>query len=307
MIRKYAFNSALTSLRWTFLAAVAIAPISFGSAMAEEPAATAASAINNPSANPSSPVATVNGEKITLEDVKKTIAALPPEARQLQATMITPLVVDQLIEQKAIETAAKKDGLEKKPEVQAAMKAASDTVLQNAYLEKQVAPKISEKTMKAYYQSHYVDQKPEEEVHARHILVDTESEAQNIIKELKGGADFAQLAAKDSKDKGSAGTDGGDLGWFKKGDMLPAFSQAAFSLKKGEISPKPVHTQYGWHVIQVLGTRTAPIPAYNQVQDDIRRNIVRDEVKVVIQKAVADVKVVRYDANGNPLPASSKK
>ncbi|QCE35466.1 peptidylprolyl isomerase [Acetobacteraceae bacterium] len=306
MNRKYAFNSALTSLRWTFLAAVAIAPISFGQVWADEPA-PAASAVNNPSANPSTPVATVDGQTITLDDVKKTIAALPPEARQLQSTMITPLVVDQLIEQKAIEAIALKEDLQKKPEVQAAMKTAADTVLQNAYLEQKVAPKISEKTMKDYYQSHYVDQKPEEEVHARHILVDNEDEAKNIIKELKGGADFAKLAAKDSKDKGSGGANGGDLGWFKKGDMLPAFSDAAFSLKKDEISSTPVHTQYGWHVIQVLGTRTAPVPSYTEVQNDIRRNIVRDEVKQVIKQAVANAKVVRYDANGKPLAAPAKK
>ncbi|GBR53136.1 peptidyl-prolyl cis-trans isomerase [Neokomagataea thailandica NBRC 106555] len=274
---------------------------------APAPAAAPAQAPTAAPAAPPSPtmvIATVNGEKITFGDVQHAASSLPPQARQLQPSVLIPLLVNQLVDQKAIQMVANKEGLQNKPDVKAAMEAAANGALQNAYLEEKVAPLVTDAALQDYYQAHYANQKPEEEVHARHILVETEAQAKDIIKQLNHGADFAKLAAQLSKDKGSAGANGGDLGWFKKGDMLPAFSEAAFSMKPNSISQTPVHTQYGYHVIQVLGSRTAPVPTFEQLHDQIRQEVIRDQVRTVVQKAEAQVKVVHFDAQGKPITAA---
>ncbi|MCX5619583.1 peptidylprolyl isomerase [Bombella pollinis] len=257
-----------------------------------------------PAADPNLVLATVNDQKITLGDVQRAALTLPPEARQLQPSVIIPLIINQLVDQKAIQLQAEKDGLQNKPAVKAAMDAAASTALQNAYLEEKVAPKLTDEALKDYYQTHYASKKPEEEVHARHILVDSDAKAQDVIRQLNKGADFAKLASRLSTDKASGGTNGGDLGWFKRGDMIPDFSNAAFSMKSGTITQKPIHTQYGWHVIQVLGTRTAPVPSFEQVRDQIRRDLIRQEVHKVVEDAEKQARIVHYDAKGQPITNS---
>ena len=133
-------------------------------------------------------------------------------------------------------------------------------------LHKAIGPEITEAALKARYEKDIANKPGVEEVHARHILVPDKATAEKIIAELDKGASFAELSKKYSKDPGSA-KDGGDLGWFKKGEMVPAFSDAAFALKDGQITQSPVHTQFGWHVIQVLGHRKAPPPTFEQARD----------------------------------------
>ncbi|MGI4744781.1 MAG: peptidylprolyl isomerase, partial [Janthinobacterium lividum] len=186
------------------------------------------------------------------------------------------------------------------PEVQKTMQAAADQALQNVYLSRAVEPQITDDAIQAAYAKDYAGKTGEKEVHARHILVADEKTANDIIKQLKAGGDFAALAKKDSTDKGSAAADG-DLGWFKKGDMLPDFSAAAFAMTKNQVSDKPVHTRYGWHVIQVLDTRTSTAPAFATVHDQIRQKLIQQDVRAVVEKAVTQVKVVRYNPDGTPV------
>lgn len=250
--------------------------------------------------NPNMLIATVNDQKITIADVQRAVATLPPQARQLQPNVLIPLLINQLVDQKAIQILAEKEKLNTKPDVKAAMQAAANNVLQNAYLEEQVAPKVNDEAAHAYYQSHYSTKKPEEEIHARHILVNSEAEAQELIKKITKGADFAKVASTASSDKATA-VNGGDLSWFKRGDMNPAFTNAVFAMKPGPVAPKPIHTEYGWHVVQVLGTRTASIPKYEDVKDTIKRDMVREEVRKVVEAAEKQVKVTHYDKSGKPI------
>ncbi|EHH69061.1 peptidylprolyl isomerase [Gluconobacter morbifer] len=293
--------------RSTFAFAILLAGTSFAASHAVAAPATTATPAATPAQaapKPDMVIATVNGEKITLADVQRAAGNLPPQARQIQPSVLVPLLVNQLVDQKAIQIVATKEGYPAKPDVKAQMQAAANSALQNAYLEEKVAPLVSDAALHDYYQSHYANKKPEEEIHARHILVDSEAQAKDIINQLNHGADFAKLASQLSKDKGSAGANGGDLGWFKKGDMLPAFSDAAFAMKPNTISQTPVHTQYGYHVIQVLGTRTAPIPSFDQIHDQVRQELIREKVRAIVQQAESQVKVVHYDAQGKPLPAT---
>ncbi|NHO53575.1 peptidylprolyl isomerase [Acetobacter estunensis] len=259
-----------------------------------------------PQTDPNALVATVNGEKITLGDIRKAATNMPPQLRQLPPNVIFPMLVNQAVDQKAIQIAARKDNLQNDPETKAAMETAANTALQNSWLSKQVMPQLTDAAVHDYYVKNYANKPAEKEVHARHILVKTEAEANDIIKQLKGGADFGTLAAKLSTDKGSAQNNGGDLGWFKKGDMVPAFSDAAFAMKPGTYSQTPVKSQFGYHVIQVLEDRTVPVPKEDEVKDKIRQKLVQEDVRTAVEKATSGVKIVRYGPDGKVVPDNAQ-
>jgi len=138
---------------------------------------------------------------------------------------------------------------------------------------------------------------PEEEVHARHILVPTEDEAKEIEAELKKGADFATLAKEKSKDPGAA--DGGDLGYFTKDQMVPEFSAAAFKLDKGQISD-PVHTQFGWHIIKVEDKRIKPTPTFDEVKPQLENFVAHKAQAELVASLRKDANIERLD---KPAPA----
>ncbi len=295
--------AALTAAAF-FLSASALTPVAFAAPHKKDaPAATPAPApaASAPAKNANPVVASVDGDPIHLDRVQAAAQSLPDEARGMPPQMLFPMIVNQLIDQKALLIEAQKEGLQKDPAAQKAMQAAADQALQNIYLSRIIGPTVTDDAIKAAYARDYAGKPGEKEVHARHILVADEKTADDIIKQLKGGADFATLAKKYSTDKGSAATGGGDLGWFKQGDMLPEFSTAAFAMSKGQISDKPVHTRYGYHVIQVLDTRTSTPPAFDTVAAQIRQKLIQSGVHAAVDKAVAKVKVVRYNPDGTPM------
>src|SRR5262249_46915737 len=141
----------------------------------------------------------------------------------------------------------------------------------------------------------------EPEVHARHILVETEDEAKQVVEELKKGADFADLAKKKSKDPGAS--DGGDLGFFTKDQMVPEFSAAAFSLEPGKISD-PVKSQFGWHIIKVEEKRNRNPPDFAQVKPQIESYVTRKAQADYVAKLHQGAKIERMDQAAN-APAKS--
>lgn len=251
-------------------------------------------------------IASVNGEKIYLNDVRQAAANLPPQLQRLPVQTIIGALTNQMISQKAVQIAAERDGLAKKPEVKAMMENAANSALQNAYLSEKVRPMVTDAAIQQAYQKDYEAHKNDIEIHARHILVATETQAKDAIAQLKKGANFADLAKKLSTDKGT-GASGGDLGWFKKTDMLPAFSDAAFKMKPNTVSQTPVKTQYGWHVIEVLGSRKAKVPPLNEVREEIRQQLVREDVQKVVQNAMSQVKIVHYDDKGKAVAPTKAK
>ncbi|NHN86564.1 peptidylprolyl isomerase [Acetobacter musti] len=257
-------------------------------------------------ADPNLVVATVDGNKITLGDIRQSAANMPPQLRQLPPNVIFPMLVNQAVDQKAIQIVARKANLQADPEVKAAMDVAANNALQTAWLSRQVTPQLTDAAIHDFYLKNYANKAPEKEVHARHILVKTEAEAQDVIKKLKAGEAFGPLAEKLSIDKGSAKNNGGDLGWFKKGDMVPVFSDAAFAMKPNTFSETPVKSQFGYHVIQVLDTRTAPIPKEDEVKDKIRQQLIQQDVRSAVEKAASQVKIVRYGPDGKPVPDNAQ-
>jgi peptidyl-prolyl cis-trans isomerase C len=124
----------------------------------------------------------------------------------------------------------------------------------------------------------------------------------DILREVSRGKDFAELARE--KSIGPSKTQGGDLGYFAREAMLPAFSQMAFSLKKGEVGRAPVQTKYGWHVIKVEDIKEAAPPAFEEARDELRSKMGEEVIDGEIKRLREDAKVERFGADGKPaLPA----
>ena len=213
--------------------------------------------------------------------------------------VLYPMLLDQMVDREALVIEAEKEGLQKDPQVQRAIARASDTVLQNAILSREIGPSVTDAALHAKYDAEIANKPGEEEVHARHILVPTEEEAKKIIDELNKGADFATLAKQDSKDP--AAQNGGDLGFFKKGDMVPEFAAAAFALKDGEVTQTPVKTQFGWHVIKVDEHRVAPPPTFEQARDQLRQQLIQAGVRKVLDQARQGLTIQKFNMDGTPM------
>jgi peptidyl-prolyl cis-trans isomerase C len=236
----------------------------------------------------SPPVAVVDGKPISRDAYDDYLKGL---LRGKPATDVTPQeknqVLDQMINMQLIANQAVKDGLEKDPEVIERLDLLHSQILAEAGAQKYVK---SITPTDAELQAEYdleVASMDKTEYHARHILVATKDKdlAVQIIKKLKGGAKFEDLAKADSIDPGSKAM-GGDLGWFTLAHMVKPFGDAVKSLKKGEVTPEPVQTQYGWHIIQLEDTREAVPPPFDQLKPQLSNAVVQKK----FQAHIADLK-----------------
>jgi peptidyl-prolyl cis-trans isomerase C len=243
-------------------------------------------------------LATVSGEEIHLSDVAGAVQSLPAQYRDMPQATLYPMLLDQLVDQKSLLVLARKEGLDKDPAVRKQIARAEDQALQSALISRAVGPLVTDAAVHARFDKDNAGKPGEQEVHARHILVASEDEALKIIAELKAGGDFAKLAKDHSTDPG--GAQGGDLGFFKRGDMVPAFSDAAFAMKPGQVSDKPVHSQFGWHVIQVLEVRQAPATTFEQSRDELRQTMIQEGVQKVLADARAVAEIKRFNPDGTP-------
>jgi peptidyl-prolyl cis-trans isomerase C len=250
-------------------------------------------------------VAKVGSDVIHLSDVTAVANTLPPQTRQMPPDQLLPKVLDQMVDTQVLAIEARKQGLDKDLVVQRTLHEVMERALVSAFLEKEVGPQITDASVKARFDKDIGSQPPVQEVHARHILVDDEATAKKIIAELKKGSNFAALSKQHSKDS-AAVEQGGDLGFFKATDMVPEFSAAAFALKDNEISSTPVHTQFGWHVIQTLEHRTAAPPTFEQSRDQLRQKMISEAVHKVLTQAQAGVTVERFNLDGTPAKATDQ-
>jgi peptidyl-prolyl cis-trans isomerase C len=253
--------------------------------------------------DPDPVVAKIDGQPLHLSDVKAATETLPAQARSMPPQQLYPMLLNQLVDEQALLVEARKSGLDKDPDVQRMVHIAAERALASALLSKMVRPQVSDEAVKARYDQEFGGKPGETEVHARHILVNDEATAKKIIAELKKGGDFAALSKQYSKDP-SASAQGGDLGFFKKTDMVPEFADAAFALKDKEVTPVPVKTQFGWHVIQTLEHRTSAPPTYEQARDELRQQMVQAAVQKEVTKARAAVTVETFNPDGSPVKAT---
>jgi peptidyl-prolyl cis-trans isomerase C len=235
-------------------------------------------------------IAEVNGDTITTGDFQKELENLPPYLKPMADTpegkkeLLDTMVVRELILQQA-----RKDGLDKSPEVAAKLEELKKRVVVEAFLKKKVEEqaKVSDEEMKKFYEENKDKFKTGAQVHASHILMKSEDEGQKVLKELKEGGNFEELAKKHSID--GAAAKGGDLGWFSKGSMVPEFEKVAFGLKDGEISGL-TKTQFGYHIIKVTGKRPAGIRTFDEVKEQIKTAILPSKQQEVFQKLKEDIK-----------------
>jgi peptidyl-prolyl cis-trans isomerase C len=229
--------------------------------------------------DPNAVVATVNGRVITeadlalaMLDLRQQFGRLPPE--QWRAASLSAM-----IEIRVLAGKAEADGLGKSvdedADFQRRVAFLRDRTLHTKLVAAEVDAKISEDDIRARYDQEIAAMPPVNEVHARHILVETKEAAEGIIKELDGGANFEQLANTHTTDP-SGKTSGGDLGYFRAGQMVPEFEKAAFALNPGEYTKEPVQSSFGFHIIKSEDKRIVQPPAYEQVKDNVRSLLVQD-------------------------------
>jgi peptidyl-prolyl cis-trans isomerase C len=238
-------------------------------------------------------VAQVNGVDIKNSDldfaateVGPQLSAFPPEQRRM-------MLLQFVIENELMAGAAVKDGLDSGQSFEDRLKYHRRRSLRDAYYDKTVRGGVSDAEAKKVYDEKVGGLKPEEEIHARHILVKTEQEAKDIAERLKKGEDFAALAKEKSQD---AGAEGGDLGFFTRGQMIKPFEEAAFKLEVGKISD-PVQTQFGWHVIKVEEKRTRPLPSFDEVKETIYNQLTQQKATQTLRdlQGAAKIEIVDPD------------
>jgi len=265
-------------------------------------------------AHAAGPVARVNGSNITEAEIAfaeaevgAEIAGLPGEARRR-------VLLEYLVEAHLFAEAAQKSRLGTGKEFEERLAYYKLRALRDSFYEKRVRDAVTEAQARAAYNEQIAKMAPEPEVRARHILVKSEAEAKELIKQLKGGADFFELAKKNST--GPSADSGGDLGYFARGQMVKPFEDAAFALKPGEISA-PVQTEFGWHVIKVEDKRNHPVPTFDEVKDQLIASLVQNQLKSVVQglrsKAKIEVvdpklkKAIEADARAAAMEAQAER
>jgi peptidyl-prolyl cis-trans isomerase C len=242
-------------------------------------------------------VAVVNGTELHMSQLVDLSRTLPPQMGQPPYEALVDIIVNNQL----VFEAAKRDKLENDSEVKAALKQIEQKLMRQAWINRKLRAEVTEDAVKRQYDKSLADYQPQEEVHARHVLVETEEQANAVVAELKKGADFAEVAKAKSKDP-SARQNGGDLGYFAKGEMVPEFSTAAFAMKAGELAPSPVKTQFGWHVIKVDDKRMSSAPSLEQARPMLREQMAEQAAEKVVGDLRAKAKIKRFAPDGQPLP-----
>jgi peptidyl-prolyl cis-trans isomerase C len=234
-------------------------------------------------------VAKVGTLEITQSELDLAVQNLDPQLAQLPDEQKKVAALSGAIDVKLLASGALAEGVDKTDDFKKRMSYIGDRELHNAFFRKHVVEATTDEEVKARYDKEIAALPKQEEVKAAHILVKTEDEAKAIIAKLDKGEDFAKLAKENSQDSNT--DDGGDLGWFGPGRMVPEFEEAAFGLEKGAYTKAPVKTQFGFHIIKVEDKRDAPPPAFDQVKDQVKQLVMRDKYVAILEKAKAEQKV----------------
>ncbi|MGJ4880717.1 MULTISPECIES: peptidylprolyl isomerase [unclassified Bradyrhizobium] len=250
-------------------------------------------------------LAKVNGAEIRKSDVTLAEEELGQSLAQMDPATKDENVLSFLIDMKLVAKAAEDKKVADSEEFKKRLAFTRNRLLMDSLLASEGKAATTPDAMKKVYEEAAKQIGGEQEVHARHILVETEDDAKAVKAELAKGADFAELAKKKSKDPGAS--DGGDLGFFTKEQMVPEFANVAFSLEPGKISD-PVKTQFGWHVIKVEEKRSRKPPEFDQVKGQIETYVTRKAQADYVGKLREAAKIERLDkpAADAAKPADAK-
>lgn len=243
--------------------------------------------------------ARVEGREIHRSDVLASAQDLPaPYLEQFET--IYPFLRDRLVDFELVAIEGRNEGLADDPEVQEMVRAFEDEAIRHIFLSRLIEESITEEMVEEQYKAFVASQPAVEEVRARHILVETEEAAREIIGELDSGGDFATLAQERSIDRASAEGHGGDLGYFLHAEMVTPFADAAFALSPGTYSKDPVETDYGWHVIYVEDHRVRAAPALEDMRAELEGQIAQTVIRDRLEELRKDATIELFDYEGDP-------
>ncbi len=249
-------------------------------------------------------VARVDGEAIHLSDLFEAYEQLPPQAQQMGLETVYPFLLDRVIDEKLLSIAAEKAIAPDDPEVQEQMNRLRERVTMQVYFTRELDEKVTEERIREGYDQYLKDNPPTEELHARHILLETEEKANEVLGEIQGGKDFAEAAKEHST--GPSGPNGGDLGYFGADAMVKPFADAAFAMQAGEVSAAPVQTEFGWHLIKVEDRREVPQPGYEEMRDQISQQLMQTVASEILEGLRSGAKIEKFDMEGNPTPEAAE-
>lgn len=242
-------------------------------------------------------LATVNGTEITLGHVISLRANLPEQYRDLPADVLFPGLMDQLIDQTLLADMGEADGITALPGVTQTLDNERRGLIANLALERMLDDAVTDDALQAAYDEVVSGIEQTDEFNAAHILVETEEEATALIERLANGADFSTLAQEASI--GPSGPNGGNLGWFGPGQMVPTFDAVVQELAVGEISA-PVETQFGWHVVILNDKRMAPLPTLAEMSGELGDQIRQETVRGAIEGLREGADITRSDEGVDP-------
>ena len=238
--------------------------------------------------------AVVNGEKITVSDIRQTYEANPQVKAQMPFDEYYNRALDYAVSTKLVDQAAAKAKITETKEYKKQLEIAKKELAKKVYIESQVDKNISDADLNKLYDEYKGSFKPEKEIKAKHILVDNEATAKEVIAKLKKGGNFDTLAKQYSKDAS-------DLGYFTEGTMVPEFSEAAFKLKKGQYTQTPVKTQYGYHIIKVEDIRDTKPADFKTVRPQLKPILAEKAIVQTIGGLNEKASMQKYDLKGQPL------
>lgn len=245
-------------------------------------------------------VAKVNGEDVTRIDVFAYIQNLGPQVQQMPIEQLFPMAVNQVVNAKIVNEKIAKTNLDNDPAVKQQLEAAKEQIVRNVFIQKEVEKAMTDERLKQAYDQYTANFPEIEEVKTRHILVQDEELAKDLLKQIKDGADFAALAKEHSID--ATKDKGGELNYIAKTDqVLPEFADAALALDVGEVSKKPLETQFGYHIIETLDKRTRKPAEFEQAKPFLAAQIRNDVLNELVEgwREAADIEVLNI--NGQPI------
>lgn len=238
-------------------------------------------------------VATVDGQSIFYSDVEDARNALPAERRQMPLDFVYDQLLNQLIDRKLVAGEARRTGVPDEEAFKVRLAAVEEGLLWDTWLFREIEAKLDDERLKAVHEETLKTFVSEREIQARHILLETEADAKDVIGKLDDGGIFNDLARELST--GPSAPTGGDLGYFVKERMIPEFSEVAFALEVGEYTKEPVQTEFGWHVILVEDSRDTEPPSF----EDSRPQLLQAEALKVFEEIVEGLRskasIERFD------------
>ncbi len=246
-------------------------------------------------------VAVVDGKEIFMSEVLEAVGGLAPEYQNVPLETLYPHLLERMVARRLLANAAIKGGLDQTEEFIETLDALLVQLYERIAISTEIKKVVNDEAVSAAYQEYIGTLTTNNEYHARHILLASIEDATAVIEDLNAGGDFVELAKERST--GPSGPQGGDLGFFGAGQMVPEFEVATFALEVGHFTKEPVQTQFGYHVILLEAKRAKAAPTLQEASEGIRNQLMVKAESDYIKRLIDNAKVERFDLNGEPMDA----